>query len=306
MAKKGEAYYRYSYEELSAFCLQISLLLEAAVPLEEGLAIMAEDAALQGEKDMLLYMAEGVELGDPFFKVMEDTGVFPAYVVRMAKLGQQTGTMDQMMKSLSDYYEKEYRLLRAIKNAVTYPVMMVVMLLVVLFVLFSKVMPVFNKVYEQLGAQMPPVAASAMRLGGWLSGAALIAGAVLALTLKSGMELEKGMDLAKELVENESVAVRIGKCSEQLQMGESYYQAMKDTGLFSGFYVQMIKVGTRSGHLDSVMDEISQDYEEMADTAIDDMIARFEPTIVAVLAISVGLVLLSVMLPLVGVLSAIG
>ena len=106
MAKKGEAYYRYSYEELSAFCLQISLLLEAAVPLEEGLAIMAEDAASQGEKDMLLYMAEGVELGDPFFKVMEDTGVFPAYVVRMAKLGQQTGTMDQMMKSLSDYYEK--------------------------------------------------------------------------------------------------------------------------------------------------------------------------------------------------------
>ena len=74
-----------------------------------------------------------------------------------------------MMKSLSDYYEKEYRLLRAIKNAVTYPVMMVVMLLVVLFVLFSKVMPVFNKVYEQLGAQMPPVAASAMRLGGWYS-----------------------------------------------------------------------------------------------------------------------------------------
>lgn len=176
MAKKGEAYYRYSYEELSAFCLQISLLLEAAVPLEEGLAIMAEDAASQGEKDMLLYMAEGVELGDPFFKVMEDTGVFPAYVVRMAKLGQQTGTMDQMMKSLSDYYEKEYRLLRAIKNAVTYPVMMVVMLLVVLFVLFSKVMPVFNKVYEQLGAQMPPVAASAMRLGGWLSGAALLRG----------------------------------------------------------------------------------------------------------------------------------
>ena len=79
-----------------------------------------------------------------------------------------------------------------------------------------------------------------------------------------------------------------------------------NTGLFSGFYVQMIKVGTRSGHLDSVMDEISQDYEEMADTAIDDMIARFEPTIVAVLAVSVGLVLLSVMLPLVGVLSAIG
>lgn len=99
MEKQGGAYYRYSYWELSAFCLQISLLLESAVPLDEGLAIMAEDAADKKEKDMLLYMAEGVELGDPFFKVLEDTKVFPDYVVKMAKLGQSTGTMDQMMKS---------------------------------------------------------------------------------------------------------------------------------------------------------------------------------------------------------------
>ena len=39
MEKQGEKYDRYSYEELSAFCLQIALLLEAAVPLEEGLTI---------------------------------------------------------------------------------------------------------------------------------------------------------------------------------------------------------------------------------------------------------------------------
>lgn len=96
MEKQGEKYDRYSYEELSAFCLQIALLLEAAVPLEEGLTIMAEDAAEEKEKAMLLYMAEGAELGDPFFKVLEDTGVFPPYIVRMARLGQQTGTLDQI------------------------------------------------------------------------------------------------------------------------------------------------------------------------------------------------------------------
>ena len=114
------------------------------------------------------------------------------------------------------------------------------------------------------------------------------------------------VELARELVDNEKVAERISRCSEQLQAGEGYYQSMKDTGLFSGFYIQMIKVGSRSGHLDRVMEEISGDYEEAADASIDNMIARFEPTIVAVLAVSVGLVLLSVMLPLVGVLSAIG
>ena len=96
------------------------------------------------------------------------------YIVRMARLGQQTGTLDQMMKSLSDYYEKEARLLKAVKNAATYPAMMILMLLVDLFVIFTKVMPVFSRVYEQLGASLPPAAAAALRLGGILSGAALV------------------------------------------------------------------------------------------------------------------------------------
>ena len=81
---------------------------------------------------------------------------------------------------------------------------------------------------------------------------------------------------------------------------------MKDTGLFSGFYVKMNKVGSSIGRLDAVMEEISEDFEQAADQSMDNMLARFEPTIVAVLAVSVGLVLLSVMLPLVGVLAAIG
>ena len=342
----------YSCSQLSAFCLQISLLLEAAVPLDEGFSIMAEDAADENEKKMLLYMAEGAELGDPCFKVLEDTGVFPAYVVRMAKLGQQSGTLDQMMESLADYYEKEYYMMKNIRNAITYPVMMVGMLLIVLFVLFTRVMPVFEQVYAQLGVQMSPLSQAASRLGGILSGAALVvfvllavavliaaiaAGAgkeltiahklmerlkrnsktalaaagrrftaVLALTIRSGMELDKGMELARELVDNGTVAEKIDVCSEKLQLGEGYYEAMKESGLFSSFHIQLIKVGVRSGKMDEVLQEISDDYEQQADASIDAMVARLEPTLVAVLAVAVGLILLSVMLPLAGILAGVG
>lgn len=342
----------YSYQELSAFCLQISLLLEAAVPLDEGLAIMAEDAVTKEEKERLLFMAEETELGEPFYIAMEKTKAFPSYVVRMAKLGQQTGTLDQMMESLAVYYEKEFFMMRNVKNALTYPIIMVGMLLVVLFVLFTKVMPIFEDVYTQLGASMSPISQSAIRLGGMFSGGALIVAAllaiavaviyicslfgkkirlvetmidrfkrrskialsianrrftaVLALTLHSGMEMSKGLELAEELVENSKVQEQIRTCNQNLEDGVSYYDAMKSTRLFSGFHIQMIKVGSRSGHLDQVMEKISEDYEQQADISIDNMIARLEPTIVAVLAVAVGLILLSVMLPLVGVLSAIG
>ena len=155
MAKELKKHY--SARELSAFCLQISLLLRAAIPLDEGLSVMAEDAADEEEKKILLHMSEEVELGSPFSVVLEQVGSYPSYVIRMAKLGEETGTLDQMMASLSEYYEKEYILMKSIKNAVTYPVIMIFMLLVVLFVLFTKVMPIFESVYEQLGARQPRI-----------------------------------------------------------------------------------------------------------------------------------------------------
>ena len=342
----------YSAGNLSAFCLQVSLLLSSAVPLDEGLSVMAEDARTQEEKKLLQGLAEDVELGEPLFSALERTGEFPPYVVKMAKLGHQTGTLDQMMKDLSVYYEKEFQLMRSIQNALTYPVIMVFMLLTVLFVLFTKVMPIFEGVYEQLGAQMSPLSQTAIHFGGIFSGGALIlsgiaaaaalavwtasrfgktfrlaekltesmkrrsrlalavAGrrftSVLALTLHSGMELEKGMELAGELVENSLVEEKLKECAVDLECGAGYYEALKKTGLFSGFHIQMIRVGVRSGSLDQVMEKLSDDYEKEAETAIDTMVARFEPTMVAVLAVAVGLVLLSVMLPLAGVLSAIG
>ena len=342
----------YSSRELSAFCLQISILLHAAIPLDEGLYVMAEDAVLKEEKKLLVQMAEDAELGTPFSKVLENTGVYPLYVIRMAKLGEETGNLDQIMKSLAEYYEKEHFLIKNIKNALTYPVIMIFMLLVVLLVLFTKVMPIFEQVYQQLGAEMSPVSLAATRLGGVLCGAALVLSAimavtaaflwflskrgkkfligerlvqwakrrssmalaianrrftaVLALTLHSGLDLEKGMELAALLTENRDVEEKIRGCARELADGTDYYTAMKNTGLFKGFYVQMIKVGTRSGRLDQVMEEISRGYEEEADTAMEHMVSRFEPTAVAVLAVAVGMVLLSVMLPLVSVLSAIG
>ena len=78
----------YTARQLSAFCLQISLLLSAAVPLDEGLSIMAEDAVTGEEKELLQFLSEEVELGEPFYMALDKTGAFPAYVVRMAKLGQ--------------------------------------------------------------------------------------------------------------------------------------------------------------------------------------------------------------------------
>ena len=128
----------------------------------------------------------------------------------------------------------------------------------------------------------------------------------MAVTLRCGLRTEEGLSMAEKLVEHPQVEEQIKKTRESVMNGESFYDAVKESGLFSGFELQLIRVASRAGQLESILNKLADDYDEKASSALDSMIARMEPAIVTILAAAVGLVLLSVMLPLAGILSAIG
>ena len=129
---------------------------------------------------------------------------------------------------------------------------------------------------------------------------------VMAMSLQCGVNLPDAFGLAQTLVDNRTVEEQIKNAKEAVSQGKGFYDSVKEAGLFSGFELQLIRVGSRAGQLDRIMDRLAIDYEQKSSEAIDSMIARLEPTIVSVLAVAVGLVLLAVMLPLAGVLSSIG
>lgn len=337
---------------LSGFCMQIALLYQSAVPIYEGLAVMAEDAATTEEKEIFTSMSDKLRMGYGFSEVIKEVGCFPPYMEEMIVLGEQTGTLDVTLKGLSSHYEKEANLAEGLRRALTYPAMMVSMLLIILFVLFTKIMPIFTDVYEQLGAQIPPVAQAAIRIGGIVSGLALVV--ILALviavviiklmgdngkrpafaasiidkinarssirrmtalrrmcstmsvTLRCGLRTEEGLSMAEKLVDHPLVEEQVKKTRESIMNGESFYDAVKASGLFTGFDLQLIRVASRAGQLETILNKMADDYDEKASDALDSMVARMEPAIVTILAVAVGLVLLSVMLPLAGILSAIG
>ena len=68
----------------------------------------------------------------------------------------------------------------------------------------------------------------------------------------------------------------------------------------------MISIGYKTGALDSLMEKISSTYEEEIDQRLARLISVLEPTLVVILSVIVGLILLSVMLPLLGIMSGIG
>jgi type IV pilus assembly protein PilC len=81
--------------------------------------------------------------------------------------------------------------------------------------------------------------------------------------------------------------------------------ARKEVGIFGGVYSRMTSIGNKTGALDQVMSQISDLYQEDIDNKINNRLAVLEPALIIVLSIIVGIILLSVMFPLLGIMASL-
>lgn len=128
----------------------------------------------------------------------------------------------------------------------------------------------------------------------------------LSLMLSSGIDSDKSLEMVKSLVSNEAAKEKIKKCQGLVEGGESLESALVKAGLFSGLYARMVTIGFKTGNADEVMRNVAQNISDEVDVHINNKISLIEPSLVAVFSVIVGMILLSVMLPLMGIMSFIG
>ncbi|MBS6195085.1 MAG: type II secretion system F family protein [Clostridiales bacterium] len=127
----------------------------------------------------------------------------------------------------------------------------------------------------------------------------------MAFTLSSGLTPEYCMELVENLIENDFFTEKIAHCRKLMEEGCEFSAALTKSGIFSGTYARMASLAQRTGNLDTSMKDIAAKYEEEIDTHLTNMIALLEPTLVVILSVIVGFILLSVMLPLMGIMSGL-
>ena len=125
----------------------------------------------------------------------------------------------------------------------------------------------------------------------------------MSMAVSSGLDTEEALSLAGEVC---GAPERAAACKALLEKGESMEDSLLHAGIFSRRDSRLLAVGTRTGNADSVMSDIAERSENDAINALDDRLRRIEPTLVIVLSVIVGLILFSVMLPLMGVMSSLG
>lgn len=129
----------------------------------------------------------------------------------------------------------------------------------------------------------------------------------LTMGLKSGMVIEEAVELAGELLKDVPQAAANCKCcAEKIKEGEALGNALKETDILPASACRMLEIGMRGGNGDHVMEGIAERMMTDAEMAVMEKISKIEPVMVTITSMLVGIILLSVMLPLINMMSAIG
>ena len=127
---------------------------------------------------------------------------------------------------------------------------------------------------------------------------------VMAMLLGGGFPLEQALELMPTVFGGETEKVMMREAAGKVLGGEPVSAVIEETGLFEPLHLRMIRVGFASGQADEALEKVAQLLAQEIDSRLGRLIALIEPALVVVLSAMIGAILLSVMMPLAGVLSA--
>jgi type IV pilus assembly protein PilC len=129
---------------------------------------------------------------------------------------------------------------------------------------------------------------------------------VMSLLIKSGIDHDEALDMVKEVMGNKYVTHKIDECKKMISKGSDLKEAYAFIGIFPSLFSKMINIGYKTGEMDSMMAKISGIYENDVDNSLNKATSIIEPALVIILSVVVGIILMTVMLPLINIMSSIG
>jgi len=129
---------------VARFCRTLATLMASGVPILDGLEITARTSGNAIIEDAIMAVRKGVEGGLTVAQPLKESGVFPAMVVQMIGVGEQTGALDAMLSKIADFYEEEVD--QAVANLLTLmePVMILFLGVTVGGIVISMYLPLFD------------------------------------------------------------------------------------------------------------------------------------------------------------------
>jgi type IV pilus assembly protein PilC len=159
-----------SRKEIMHFSRQLSVFVEAGIPIMEALEVISEETTDKLLKKVLIDMVGELQAGDTFAAAAgAHPEAFPRYYVAVLESAELTGTLDSVLLELAKYLETDIEARSAITSALVYPAVVTVMAIVTVIVLATFVLPKFTTFFSSLNAKLPLPTRMLLSISGFIS-----------------------------------------------------------------------------------------------------------------------------------------
>lgn len=137
-------------KQLPMLCRQLSAMLAAGVPLSTALAVSSESTEHKALRDTLQMLREDIHKGRTLSEAMEGmSGVFPNLLVQMARTGESSGRLDELLLRMAEYYSREEELSGKVRAAMTYPLILFIITVTAAVFMLTTVLPQFASMLQE-------------------------------------------------------------------------------------------------------------------------------------------------------------
>lgn len=138
-----------------AFYSELSLLLNAKIPLKEALQFMQNTQPKKQKETLYAPLLAALNEGDHFFEVLKKQKGFGAYEWNIVKIGEETGALNTVVASLSSYYKEKNMFRKNLSSAMVYPALLLLTASFVVVFMLTTIVPLFEHLFAQQNLRLP-------------------------------------------------------------------------------------------------------------------------------------------------------
>lgn len=147
---------RVTIKQLVVFMRQFSVLISASVPLSQSLHILSEQVEQPALRAVIMEISNNVDAGERLSEAMsKHRNVFSEFHISVVRSGETSGKLDESLIYLADEEEKNYEMVRKLKGAMTYPVIILITMAGVGVAMMIFVVPKLVTIFNEVGGELP-------------------------------------------------------------------------------------------------------------------------------------------------------
>ncbi|MCP4868925.1 MAG: type II secretion system F family protein [Proteobacteria bacterium] len=191
-------------KDLVVFTRQFATMIDSGLPLVQCLDIQASNVENPTFKSQLQDIKETVEGGATFADALKKyPKTFDELYVNLVAAGEVGGILDTILNRLAAYIEKNSKLKRKVKGAMVYPIAIIIIMVLILAVIMTKVVPVFEKMFAEVGAKLPVPTQILIAISDFCvnySIHAIVGGIVFYFLMKQVLQTEAGIRIKDKML----------------------------------------------------------------------------------------------------------